>query len=263
MILNHNIEKAILFSFKTHEIYQKQKRKGKDVPYIVHPLMVGMTLARVGADDDTIVAGILHDTIEDSIPEKKVSWEMLAERFGENVANIVKSVSEMNKELSWEERKEQAVEAVKSYSHSELLVKSADIVSNGSELIYDYKQVEEEVFSRFNAPREKILRHYLIMIRTIVEKWRENPLYHDLVVVAIGIQNIIGRNFMIKNPAGMIYCNDYDKEMVLECPVCGWKGKADDGGMDLFRGLFDVSCPICDKMLLIVSYTPLESDSDQ
>src|SRR3989344_218680 len=99
------IQKAIRFSIKTHEIYQKQKRKGKDIPYITHPLVVGLILARAGADEDIIVAGILHDTIEDSIPEKKVTKETLMERFGKNVAEIVVSVSESNKKLSLEERK--------------------------------------------------------------------------------------------------------------------------------------------------------------
>ncbi len=99
------IQKAIKFAIKTHEVYQKQTRKGKDVSYITHPLTVGLVLSRVGASDDLVCAGILHDTIEDSIPEKKVTYEMLEERFGKNVAELVLSVSEQNKKLPWEERK--------------------------------------------------------------------------------------------------------------------------------------------------------------
>ncbi len=71
MILTHNIRRAIKFSIKTHEVYQKQKRKGKDVAFITHPLSVGLILSLAGADENEIIAGILHDTIEDSIPEKK------------------------------------------------------------------------------------------------------------------------------------------------------------------------------------------------
>ena len=113
MIHTQRIQKAIRFAIKTHEVYQKQKRKGKDIPYITHPLTVGLILARAGADEDTIVAGILHDTIEDSAPGKKVSREMIAERFGVNVAQLVESVSEPNKELPWDERKRNACDRIK------------------------------------------------------------------------------------------------------------------------------------------------------
>ena len=56
MLYSNKISKAIRFSIKTHEIYQKQKRKGKDIPYITHPLTVGLILARAGADEDVVVA---------------------------------------------------------------------------------------------------------------------------------------------------------------------------------------------------------------
>ena len=63
MILTPKIKKAIRFTTKTREVYQKQKRKGKDIPYITHPLAVGLILARACASEDVVIAGILHDTI--------------------------------------------------------------------------------------------------------------------------------------------------------------------------------------------------------
>lgn len=194
MIYHHKIRRAIRFAIKTHEVYQKQKRKGKDIPYITHPLTVGLILARSGADEDAIIAGILHDTIEDSIPKKKVTREMLLERFGEKVASIVESVSEPNKNLSWEKRKAQALVSIKEFSHPSLLVKSADIISNISELLEDYEKNGEEVFDRFNAPKEKLLLYYLQAITVIIDRWAENPLTDDLKSMAqelkiIGIKN--------------------------------------------------------------------------
>jgi (p)ppGpp synthase/HD superfamily hydrolase len=43
------MQKAVRFATKTHEVYQKQKRKGKDIPYITHPLTIGLILSRAGA----------------------------------------------------------------------------------------------------------------------------------------------------------------------------------------------------------------------
>jgi (p)ppGpp synthase/HD superfamily hydrolase len=120
MIYTSNIKKAVRFSTKTHEVYQKQKRKGKDIAYITHPLTVGLILACAPASEEVIIAGILHDTIEDSIDEKKVTREMLVERFGEEVAVFVESVSESNKSLPWEERKRQALAHIETFSRGSL-----------------------------------------------------------------------------------------------------------------------------------------------
>ena len=174
------IQKAIRFSIKTHEVYQKQKRKGKDIPYITHPLIVGMILARAGASEDVVIAGILHDTIEDSIPEKKVTRAMIAERFGDTVAGLVDDVTEQNKELPWEERKQEALEHIEKLQNDSLLVKSADLISNISEIIADYQVEGDVIFERFNAPKDKTIAHYLRMVTAVVEKWPENPLIEDL-----------------------------------------------------------------------------------
>ena len=174
------IQKAIRFSIKTHEVYQKQKRKCKDVAYITHPLTVGIILSRAGASEDVIVAGILHDTIEDSPEEKKVNPEMLEERFGKKVAEGVLSVTETDKNLSWEERKREALEHIREFSHDSLLIKSADIIANVSELVDDYARHGEKVFESFNAPKEKMLRNQMETIRIISERWAENPLLGDL-----------------------------------------------------------------------------------
>ena len=174
------IQKAIKFATKTHEIYQKQKRKGKDVAYITHPLTVGIILAIAGANEDVICAGILHDTIEDSIEERKVDLKMIEDFFGENIAKLVLALTEEDKSLPWEERKRIAKEHIKDFSNDATLVKSADIIANIRELIEDYKKDGEEIFIRFNAPKEKIIKNYLETIEALIKKWTENPLIEEL-----------------------------------------------------------------------------------
>ncbi|MBI5401065.1 MAG: HD domain-containing protein [Candidatus Yonathbacteria bacterium] len=190
LMYSGRVQKAIRFSIKTHEVYQKQKRKGKDIPYITHPLAVGLILARSDADEDTIIAGILHDTIEDSVPEKKATKEMIAERFGENIATIVESVTEQNKALPWEKRKSEALEHIKKFSHESLLVKSADVISNASEIVADFDDVGDEVFAHFNAPRDRILGHYRAVISAIQHAWPDIPLAQDLAEADIQLSRI-------------------------------------------------------------------------
>lgn len=62
-------------------------------PYIIHPLAIAVTLARLGMDRDTIMAGILHDTIEDT----PVTLEEIEKRYGTNVATMVEGVTKLSK----------------------------------------------------------------------------------------------------------------------------------------------------------------------
>ena len=62
--------------------------------------------------------------------------------------------------------------------------------------------------------------------------------------------------FMMAHRAIVIEYVDYDENMPLDCPICHWKGTPKTSGMvntDSSVAL-DVSCPVCDKMLLVVSY---------
>ena len=184
MIYTSLIRNAINFSITIHEIQQKQKRKGKDIPYLTHTFTVGLILARAGASEEVIAAGILHDTIEDSVPEQKVSREMIAFQFGVQVADLVASVTEIQEGISWDEAKARAREHIKNLSKESLLVKSADILSNTSEILDDYRKDGERVFNRFKAPKEKVLQNYIQNIEIITKKWPENPLAEDLLKVS-------------------------------------------------------------------------------
>lgn len=184
MVYTDLIREAVSFAIKTHEIDQKQLRKGKDIPYITHPLTVGIILARAGASEEVVAAGILHDTIEDSDlekldPKKKVTRTMLAERFGERIADIVASVSD-DKELSTIERKRGAIERIKAYGHDSLLVKSADSISNVSETLEDHDLIGDAVFNRFSSIKEEWIGHHIDAMNAIIERWPDNPLANDL-----------------------------------------------------------------------------------
>ncbi|EKE19908.1 MAG: metal dependent phosphohydrolase [uncultured bacterium] len=180
MIYTEKIQRAIKFSAKTHNHYQQQTRKGKVIPYIAHPLTVGIILSLANAPEDVIVAGILHDTIEDSIEEKKVTAQMLEERFGKNVAELVLSVTEIDRSLPWAERKSIALSHVKDFSFESALLKSADVLSNVSEILDDFQRYGLDVFKHFTATPKETLAVYVKMINALVARFPENPLQEDL-----------------------------------------------------------------------------------
>ncbi|WP_186626529.1 bifunctional (p)ppGpp synthetase/guanosine-3',5'-bis(diphosphate) 3'-pyrophosphohydrolase [Rhodococcus sp. BP22] len=74
------------------ERHATQMRKSGD-PYITHPLAVANILAELGMDTTTLVAALLHDTVEDT----GYSLEQLTEEFGEEVAHLVDGVTKLDK----------------------------------------------------------------------------------------------------------------------------------------------------------------------
>lgn len=83
------ISRAYEFARERHG---NQKRKTGE-PYIVHPLNVSLILSELGMDIETVVAGLLHDVLEDT----QTSYDELKEIFGENVANLVEGVTKIGK----------------------------------------------------------------------------------------------------------------------------------------------------------------------
>ncbi len=83
------IEKAYNLAYMAHK---NQLRKSGE-PYIIHPLSVAIILAELQLDKETIVSGILHDVVEDTI----ITDEQLRDQFGNYVALIVDGVTKLEK----------------------------------------------------------------------------------------------------------------------------------------------------------------------
>lgn len=166
------IDYAIYFATKAHT---GQKRKTEqDVDMIFHPFTVGMILQRAGAKTECVIAGILHDVVEDT----KYTLEDIKEQFGTQVANIVDEVSE-NKSLPWKKRKIEAINKIKTASMDGKLVECADKISNLESLYNLYQEEGEEVWKSFNKPKEEQKWYYTNMFQAVLMNTTEENMLFD------------------------------------------------------------------------------------
>ncbi len=119
------VARALAFSARKHAA---QRRKGKDAePYVNHLAEVAVLLAEAtgGADVTLVVAGLLHDTIEDT----GTTADELRGEFGAEAAAVVAEVTD-DKRLPKQKRKDLQVETAASKSPRARLIKIADKISN-------------------------------------------------------------------------------------------------------------------------------------
>ena len=121
----NNFIRAVAFAAEKH---RDQRRKDADAsPYINHPIALANVLANEGdiANEDVLIAALLHDTIEDT----QTSEEELKKEFGSKIASIVIEVTD-DKSLPKAERKLQQIEHASHSSIEAKLVKLADKICN-------------------------------------------------------------------------------------------------------------------------------------
>ncbi len=135
MILTHRLQEAINAASRLH---RDQIRKDSDkTPYISHVVGVMILLSSATHDEDVLIAGLLHDALEDVAD---YTPEILEQQFGARVKEIVMGVTEEFKlrnetPPSWKEEKLLYLETLKVSTDESLMVSLADKIQNTRSLI--------------------------------------------------------------------------------------------------------------------------------
>ena len=171
------IERAVLLATKAHA---GQVRKGKDRPYILHPIEVMCIVMRNTYDENVIIAAVLHDVVE----KTSVTFRRLENEFGPRVARLVDSVSEdkMKKlppEATWKARKWKKIFDLRKADSDTQLICFADGLSNLRELKRDYEKIGDEVWERFNQKDKEMHAWYYRELLSIFEKTFEYEYYPE------------------------------------------------------------------------------------
>jgi len=134
------------------ECHKGQFRKGSPRPYINHCTEVARILNKFGYSEEIIVAGLLHDTVEDT----EVTLEDLRREYGEEVSNLVKYVTETRTPgVSWTKRKVMYIKNLTDAPEGSVVVSAADKLHNVTEMLQDWLKVGDAVFLRFSEGKEK------------------------------------------------------------------------------------------------------------
>jgi (p)ppGpp synthase/HD superfamily hydrolase len=174
------VERAIAFAIRSHG---GQERKGQPgVPYVVHPIHVGLLLARHGLRPAVVAAGILHDVVEDG----EATLEELARTFDREVASIVAEVSE-EKARPWEERKQHTIDSIATMSDGARAVTAADKVHNLADLRRLLEERGDAVWKLFRRGRGPTLDYYRRVLEQLARHFR-HPLTDELATALAAVE---------------------------------------------------------------------------
>ena len=162
------VENAVLTAVEYHS---GAKRKGTDLPYILHPMECGTIAAGITEDREIIAAAILHDTVEDT----EMTFGELEKRFGARVASLVAGDSEDKREdrpaeETWKVRKEETLRHLEKANRDEVLIALCDKLSNLRSILRDHRAIGDRLWERFNQKDPKEQLWYYSSFAGIFEK---------------------------------------------------------------------------------------------
>jgi len=168
-------KKALYFSAEKHD---GQYRKGRNVPYIVHPVMVAFGVSKYSDDEEIIAAALLHDVLEDC---PTVSLDVLNKEFGSRVSNIVFELSflDKSKNFTWREKKEAYLYKIKNASKDTLIIFAVDKMDNLKGYFGALKNKPELLVGNFKGSPEEYSWYYREIGRILDSYLGNHPVVKD------------------------------------------------------------------------------------
>jgi len=140
------------------------------IPYLTHLIDVMSLLIQVGANNDQLIAGLLHDSLEDQpvTPDGQVTQMVISQMFGARVLELVEAATDGGSgvprdKTTWKSRKQAHLDEMASRMSTDpeaLLVPLADKLANGQAIVNDLHHVGPVVWDRCNADRDDVIWYY-------------------------------------------------------------------------------------------------------
>ena len=173
----YKVEQAIRAASILH---QDQLRKGSvPLPYISHLMAVTLILSDYTKDEDTLVAALLHDTLEDTDYTEKE----LREDFGGPITEIVLTLTEQKTDkkgnkYSWLDRKKEYAKQLREGSQKALMVAAADKAHNFRCFVEEYYDNHQKFIQDFGPHLKERMEAYQAIANAINSKLK-NDIVHE------------------------------------------------------------------------------------
>ena len=174
------LTEALTFAAQCHE---GQKRKMKNIPYILHPMEVAAIISTMTDNVDVMIAGLLHDTIEDCNADP----EEIKRRFGVRVSALVQSESE--DKLSdrppaetWMERKEDSLLFLRQTEELDVkILWLADKLANMRSFYRAHCEIGDQVWQGLHQKDPAMQEWYYRTIASLMPELADTHAYKEYV----------------------------------------------------------------------------------
>jgi (p)ppGpp synthase/HD superfamily hydrolase len=184
------LHKAIDLAALAH---RDQFRKDPDIqlPYVAHAYAVAYLLAEHDCSEDVVIAGLLHDVLED-----KSSMADAVAEFGETVLSLVRQVSEREKyrqgvKLPWQERKAAYMEHIRRASPEAKAISCADKIHNMESMLLALSR-GADICAHLAAPWAEQVARFETLREALGSGW-EHPLLARYDAALAALRQQVGR----------------------------------------------------------------------
>lgn len=182
IILYEKLNEAIKFATDCHN---GQLRKISCIPYILHPMEVATIISTMTADESVIIAGLLHDTVEDC----DVDPVTIREKFGSRVFSLVQSetedkLSDRPPADTWIERKEDSLLMLQYTKDLDVkILWLADKLSNIRSFYREYLKIGNKIWNNLNQKDPRKQAWYYRTIAKYLVELKDTAAYAEYVML--------------------------------------------------------------------------------
>jgi (p)ppGpp synthase/HD superfamily hydrolase len=166
----YKVEQAIQAAALLHESHQ---RKGSiAIPYITHLMAVTLILRDYTSDEDTLVAALLHDTLEDT----EYTTDEMKQDFGDTVLAIVQTLTEPSpgdQGYNWLERKRAYAKQLKYGTIAAVQIAAADKIHNFRNVVEEYYHDHNRFLQDFSGKPEERIEGYQAIANVINSRLKD------------------------------------------------------------------------------------------
>lgn len=153
------------------EAHRGQMRKCGGLPYVSHLFDVADIMLEAHLPENLVIAGLLHDVIEDTNCGEEDIRALFEPERGDEVMRIIMADNESDKTVSWEERKTETINYARETDEIDgLLLICVDKISNLSSMVENLEASGDLMWHYFHSPKEKQIWYYESLYNIFAEK---------------------------------------------------------------------------------------------